>query len=197
MWAFKRLWDKGLSTRASGDAVLVGAETPLSNFETRMDDACTATARTRRSRWRSSSPTWATGTAPPRVDDHAVDPAVEPRARRRARHRLRGRGGGRASTTCSRGRARRVREGARRRTQVLRTLSGADLVGRRYEPLFPFFADTPTPSTCSPATSSTPRTAPASCTWRPGSARTTSASASERHRARRARSTSTAATRPR
>ena len=69
-------------------------------------------------------------------------------------------------------------------------MTGADLVGRTYRPLFDFFADDArTPSGCSPATSSPPTRAPASCTWRPASARTTSACASSRASPSSARST--------
>ena len=38
MWAFKQLWDKGLCTRPTGSCP-TPAETPLSNFEIRLDDA--------------------------------------------------------------------------------------------------------------------------------------------------------------
>jgi isoleucyl-tRNA synthetase len=53
MWAFKQLWDKGLIYEAYRVMPYSwGAETPLSNFEIRLDDA-TRPARTRRSRCRS------------------------------------------------------------------------------------------------------------------------------------------------
>ena len=98
MWAFKRLWDKGLLYE--GDRVLPycwECETPLSNFETRQDDAYRARQdpavtvafeldadpsddRHRGARARS----------PPRVDHHAVDSAVQPGPGRGPRHRVRG-----------------------------------------------------------------------------------------------------------
>ena len=97
MWAFKSLYDKGLIYE--GYRVLPycwECETPLSNFETRQDDAY----RPREdpavtvafkldplepARDRSRS----VGAAPAaRLDDDAVDAAVEPRPRRRCRHHL-------------------------------------------------------------------------------------------------------------
>ncbi len=66
--------------------------------------------------------------------------------------------------------------------QILDRFPGAALDGVRYEPPFPYLpAQTPTASAATPscsATSSPPTTAPASCTRRSPSARTTSASAS-------------------
>ena len=56
IWAFKQLWDKGLIYKAHRVMPYSwGAETPLSNFEIRLDDA-TRPARTPRSRcaWPSS-----------------------------------------------------------------------------------------------------------------------------------------------
>ena len=54
------------------------------------------------------------------------------------------------------------------------TLKGSELVGRHYTPLFPFFADTPNAfQVLGRRLRHRPRTAPASCTWRPASARTT------------------------
>ena len=141
MWAFKTLWDKGLIYEGFRVlAVLLAVrDAAVSNTETRMDDvyrdrqdpALTVLVRARRPAERM-----------PGLDDDAVDAAVEPRARRRARHRLRGDGGGRRSATSSPrpGSAHYERElaGATR----VGTVKGGELVGRRYTPLFPFFADT-------------------------------------------------------
>ena len=106
MWAFKTLWDKGLIYE--GFRVLAycwRCETPLSNFETRMDDVYrdrqdpALTVWFELDEWRARA----------RLDHDAVDAAVEPGARRRARHRLRGHGGGRAALRARRGPARRLR----------------------------------------------------------------------------------------
>ena len=96
MWAFKALWDKGLLYE--GERVLPycwECETPLSNFETRQDDAYRPRqdpavtvvftldaddSGTQRRRDRRAP-------AGAGVDDDTVDPAVEPGPRRRARHR--------------------------------------------------------------------------------------------------------------
>ena len=98
MWAFKGLWDKGLVYE--GERVLPycwECETPLSNFETRQDDAYrpredpavtvafTLDAADSR-RHRSDLSRAAAGAG---VDDDTVDAAVQPRSRRRSRHRLR------------------------------------------------------------------------------------------------------------
>ncbi len=102
MWAQKQLYDKGLLYE--GYRVLPycwECETPLSNFETRLDDAyrdrqdpaVTVLVRARRR------------PPPARVDDDAVDPAVEPRHRRRPRHRLRRLRGGRPAVRHRRGHA--------------------------------------------------------------------------------------------
>jgi isoleucyl-tRNA synthetase len=62
--------------------------------------------------------------------------------------------------------------------KLVGTLTGKDLVGRTYEPLFPYFAKhRPTRSVLAGDFVDTEPTAPASCTWRRASARTTSASA--------------------
>ena len=96
IWAFKQLWDKGLIYEAYRVMPYSwGAETPLSNFEIRLDDATRpAPGPGGDRRVRRSTPAEgdrrAAEDAPARLDDHnAVDPAVEPRARRRPRPRLR------------------------------------------------------------------------------------------------------------
>ena len=71
-----------------------------------------------------------------------MDAAVQPRARRRARGRLRAcceKDGARSILAEASRRALRARSSrASRRSAACK---GADLVGRTYEPLFPFFAD--------------------------------------------------------
>ncbi len=136
MWALKQLWDKGLLYE--GYRVLPycwECETPLSNFETRQDDAyrdrqdpavTVAFELERRRRRRARR-----GLG---VDDHPVDAALQPGPRRRPRHRLR------------RLRARRPPRPARSRrgsaatsrswTGSARsaTVKGAELVGRTLPP---------------------------------------------------------------
>ena len=141
MWAFKTLWDKGLIYE--GFRVLAycwRCETPLSNTETRMDDVY-------RDRQDPALTVWFElddGRAHPGLDDHAVDAAVEPRPRRRSRHRLRRDGGRRRRALRPRRVAarRRTPRSSRTPTQV-GTIKGSELVGRRYTPLFDYFADTP------------------------------------------------------
>ena len=91
MWALKQLWDKGLLYE--GYRVLPycwECETPLSNFETRQDDAYrdrqdpAVTVAFELDPVEGEAPTCPLG-----VDDHAVDAAVQPGPGRRARPRLR------------------------------------------------------------------------------------------------------------
>ena len=147
MWAFKQLWDKGLIYE--GYRVLPyswAAETPLSNFETRLDD-----------RYRERQDPALTVALPARVADRASGPteAAGPGRRRpgRCRRTSRSRSVPRSTTrSCELG-ERRVadrREAARER--YAKELDGGTTVGHasrapssaacRYEPLFPFFADT-------------------------------------------------------
>ena len=105
MWAFKQLYDRGLVYE--GNRVLPycwECETPLSNFETRQDDAYqdrhdpAVTVLFDLDR----RPTGlARAGEDPGVDDDAVDPAVEPGPRRRPRHRLRRLRRRRRPRTCS------------------------------------------------------------------------------------------------
>ena len=128
-------------------------ETPLSNFETRLDDAyrqrqdpaLTVLVRARRR---------ASGSLV--VDDDAVDAAVEPRPRRRARHRLR-----RVTRTdgdryvLGEATVEQVRQGARGRRRgsaPSRAPSSSGAPTRRCSPTSPTRR---TRSACSPATSST------------------------------------------
>ena len=93
MWAFKQLWEKGLIYE--GHRVLPycwECETPLSNFETRLDDAY----RPRQDpavtvKFRLDPRAGDAGAdRPAGVDHHAVDAPVEPRHRRRPADRVRG-----------------------------------------------------------------------------------------------------------
>ena len=80
----------------------------------------------------------------------------------------------RAATILAEAAPRRLRARARRdAARAVGTVKGSQLVGRRTSRCSPSSPTSPTPSRCSPPTSSPPRTAPASCTWRPASARTT------------------------
>ena len=109
-----------------------------------------------------------------------MDAAVEPRPRRRSRPRLR------------RARAHRCRSAVRSASSsappvwpptppelegaaAVATVKGSDLVGRQLPAAVRLLREhARVPSACSAATSSPPTRAPASCTWPPGSARTTS-----------------------
>ena len=172
MWAFKTLWDKGLVYEGFRVlAVLLAVRDAAVATPRRGWTTSTATARTRRSRSASSCDDGLSGIAG--LDDHAVDAAVEPGARGRARHRLRR---GRARRACGYVLAEALLGAYARElgeaTAGRRPVKGSDLVGRRYTPLFDFFADRAlgrrTRSRCSAPTSCRPRTAPASCTSRPG-----------------------------
>ena len=146
LWAFKRLWDLGLIYE--GLRVLPyswAAQTPVSNFETRMDNstrprqdpAITVRFRLRR-----------------RTDSSDLDPERPSsgrglRRRGRSRRISRSRSGPLSTTCVLRPGKRRVMLGAEcaanlRKELAARgrvaTLKGADLVGVAYAPLFPYFA---------------------------------------------------------
>ena len=139
MWAFKTLWDKGLIYE--GFRVLAycwRCETPLSNTETRMDDVYRDRqdpALTVQFQLDSGEKILAWTTTPWTLPSNlalAVGPAID--------YAVMDHEGQRVILAESRlGAYERELSGA---VQV-GTLSGADLVGRRYTPLFPFFADTP------------------------------------------------------
>ena len=140
LWAFKQLWEKGLIYE--GYKVLPycwECETPLSNFETRLDDAYrmredpAITVRFRLATgedllvWTTTPWTLPSNLALAVGDD--IDYAVfeEPGGQR---------------VIVGAGTAARYEaelEGA----QPAGTVQGRDLVGRAYEPLFPWFASTP------------------------------------------------------
>jgi len=139
MWAFKTLWDKGLIYE--GFRVLAycwRCETPLSNTETRMDDVYRDRqdpALTVEFRLDSGEKILAWTTTPWTLPSNlalAVGPDID--------YAVMELDGSRYILAEARlGAYEKELAGA---TQV-GTLSGADLVGRRYTPLFPFFDDTP------------------------------------------------------
>jgi isoleucyl-tRNA synthetase len=139
MWAFKTLWDKGLIYE--GFRVLAycwRCETPLSNTETRMDDVYRDRqdpALTVEFHLDSGEKILAWTTTPWTLPSNlalAVGPDID--------YAVMELDGSRYILAEARlGAYEKELAGA---TQV-GTLSGADLVGRRYTPLFPFFDDTP------------------------------------------------------
>ena len=153
MWALKQLWDKGLLYEDYRVLPYCWeCETPLSNSETRQDDAYRDRqdpAVTVAFDPRPPAPAGAGAWSPGRcsalgVDDDAVDAAVQPGPGRRART---------STTPCSSadGAPRRARRGDRwpatsqqlEGAEPIGTVTGADLVGRRYRPLFPTSPTTP------------------------------------------------------
>jgi isoleucyl-tRNA synthetase len=144
MWAFKQLWDKGLIYEANRVMPYSwGAETPLSNFEIRLDDATrprqdpAATVSFRLAPLASDQ--WANlnllawTTTPWTLPSNlglAVGPDVE-----YAVYALDGRHvvlGAAAAAAYA-----KQLEGA----ELVATMPGSVLVGRSYEPLFPYFVD--------------------------------------------------------
>jgi isoleucyl-tRNA synthetase len=145
MWAFKQLWDRGLLYEAHRVMPYSwGAETPLSNFEIRLDDA---------TRPRQDPALTVSFTLEPEPGDEApmhvlawtttpwtlpsnlalaVGPDVEYAVVEEdgQRYVL-----GAATVDTY--------ESQLAGTRRVGTITGADLVGRRYQPLFPYFADTP------------------------------------------------------
>lgn len=139
MWAFKSLWDKGLIYE--GFRVLAycwRCETPLSNTETRMDDVYKDRqdpALTVAFRLETGEKILAWTTTPWTLPSNlalAVNPEVDYAvvAHPDGSHYMIAKGRLAAYE--------RELEGA----ETVATVRGADLVGRAYEPLFPFFADT-------------------------------------------------------
>ena len=157
MWAIKQLWDKGLLYEDYRVLPYCWeCETPLSNSETRQDNAYrdrqdpavtvafqlepAGHGRPRRRSRRRGDRRAAAGLG---VDDHPLDAAVQPGPGRRARRpRTRSSSetapGSCSARGCSAGYEQQL-EGATR----LGTVTGRDLAGRHYRPLFPYFADTP------------------------------------------------------
>jgi isoleucyl-tRNA synthetase len=143
MWAFKQLWDKGLLYEAYRVMPYSwGAETPLSNFEIRLDDATRprqdpaltvaftlqplddAEPETRVLAWTTTPWTLPSNLA------LAVGPDINY-----------------AVVALPDGTRYLLGDGARERyaaqlegAEVVATMPGRDLVGRTYEPLFPYFS---------------------------------------------------------
>ena len=139
MWAFRTLWDKGLIYE--GFRVLAycwRCETPLSNTETRMDDVY----RDRQDPALTVSFELETGerilawTTTPWTLPSNLALAVGPDVDYVVLQHSDGREYILAEARV--GAYEKELEGA----AVVRTLKGSDLAGRRYTPLFPFFADT-------------------------------------------------------
>jgi len=144
IWAFKQLWSKGLVYE--GERVLPyswAAETPLSNFETRLDDATrerqdpAITVRFAVRDPEASGPTeiWAWTTTPWTLPSNlalAVGPDVDYAVLRQGERRI-------LIAEALRERFARELAGA----EPIASRKGAAFVGLRYRPLFPFFADTP------------------------------------------------------
>ena len=147
MWAFKQLWDKGLVYE--GFRVVPyswAAQTPLSHFETRLDNsyrmrqdpALTVTFQLHPKHGESDR------AEASRLDDDAVDAAVQPGARGRIPRpttRVMEKGG--EQLDPRRRLARALRHGTRELRQGRHDQGCASWSARRYEPLFPFFADEP------------------------------------------------------
>jgi len=138
MWAFRTLWDKGLIYE--GFRVLAycwRCETPLSNTETRMDDVYRDRqdpALTVRFHLESGEDLLAWTTTPWTLPSNlalAVNPDVEYSVLEVD---------GKRSIIASARRAAYEKEFAD--AKEVATLRGSDLVGRRYTPLFGYFADT-------------------------------------------------------
>jgi isoleucyl-tRNA synthetase len=144
MWAFARLHEKGLLYE--GTRVLAyswAAETPVSNFETRLDDSFrerqdpAITVRFELEPDGDPAPTelWAWTTTPWTLPSNlalAVGPTLEYAVFERDGRRVI------LGAACAEKYAKEL-AGAER----VGTLTGRALVERRYRPLFPFFANTP------------------------------------------------------
>jgi isoleucyl-tRNA synthetase len=139
MWAFKALWDKGLVYE--GFRVLPycwRCETPLSNTETRMDDVYRDRQDPALTVWfelESGERVLAWTTTPWTLPSNlalAVNPDVDYAVMELEGHRY----------VLAEARLAAYANELAGATQV-GTMAGADLVGRRYEPLFAYFADHP------------------------------------------------------
>ena len=144
LWAFKQLWDKGLVYE--GERVLPyswGAETPLSNFETRLDDATrerqdpAITVRFELLEPAADGPTeiWAWTTTPWTLPSNlalAVGPEIDYAVVRQGERRI-------LIADALRERYAKELSGG----ELVAVRKGAAFAGLRYRPMFPFFADTP------------------------------------------------------
>jgi isoleucyl-tRNA synthetase len=141
LWAFKRLWDLGLIYE--GFRVLPyswAAQTPVSNFETRMDNSTrpkqdpAITVRFALADGEGPTELWAWTTTPWTLPSNlalAVGPAIEYAVFAKDGRRIA------LGAACAEKYTREL-EGAER----IATLPGSALVGRRYTPLFPYFSST-------------------------------------------------------
>jgi len=144
MWAFKQLWDKGLIYE--GYRVVPyswAAQTPLSHFETRLDNsyrsrqdpALTVTFRLHPKHGEAIAPKLIAWTTTPWTLPSNLALAVHPEAD----YALMEKGGEHwILADASRGHYAKELEGWAK----VGDLKGAELIGRGYEPLFPFFATT-------------------------------------------------------
>jgi isoleucyl-tRNA synthetase len=143
MWAFKQLWDKGLVYE--GFRVVPyswAAQTPLSNFETRLDNsyrlrqdpAITVTFQLHKRTNESIAPKILAWTTTPWTLPSNLALAVHPEAEyalmeKDGEHWI--------IADASREHYAKELEGFAR----VGSMTGAELIGRTYEPMFPFFAD--------------------------------------------------------
>jgi isoleucyl-tRNA synthetase len=179
-WVFKQLWDQGRVYKAYRIMPYSWKlTTPLSNFEAGSNYKDVQDPRHHRAALDRAGADGGGGPATCSLDHHAVDAAGNLAS-----------APARTSTTspCATAGRRRLPAGRgaparttrrRRTTRCWRRFKGADLAGWTYEPLFPYFAG-PAPGAFRVLHDGfvTHRaTAPASCTWRRPTARTTSASA--------------------
>ena len=145
LWAFKTLWDKGLIYEGYRVVPYSWAvQTPLSNFETRLDNsyrmrqdpALTVGFTLDKAPGEDVAPKLYAWTTTPWTLPSNLALAVNAQA---------------AYAVMAKGEERAILAEARLEAYAkelegyerVGTVTGADLVGRRYTPLFPFFADTP------------------------------------------------------
>ncbi|WP_029032466.1 isoleucine--tRNA ligase [Salinarimonas rosea] len=145
LWAFKTLWDKGLIYEGYRVVPYSWAvQTPLSNFETRLDNsyrmrqdpALTVGFSLEKAPGEEIAPKLYAWTTTPWTLPSNLALAVAPDAD----YAVLAKGGERAIVAQA-----RIETYAKELEgyEVVGTLKGADLVGRRYTPLFPFFKDAP------------------------------------------------------
>ena len=149
MWAFKQLYDKGLVYQAYRVMPYSwGAETPLSNFEIRLDDATRPRQDPAVTVWfeldaTDDGPTAGLGTlrmlawtTTPWTLPSNLALAVGPDISYAIVE-----AGGKQGGYSGRKRTPHLRRGPRCEYDVIAVVSGADLVGHTYRPMFDYFAD--------------------------------------------------------